>query len=149
MAVTSPPADISPPCCQELKNTGNVVPVKTQMGSSHPPQPCALGGPCFGAWLGPAASEKPPGAFGFMDLTLTSGSTECAPHVALTPLLPLSPRAWACKASMLQGYTLGSGVSGWPGGEACGSNKFLLPPQALLPSPLWRQLQLILKGLQM
>ena len=115
MAVTSPPADVSPPCCQELKKTGNIVPIKTQMGSSLPPQPCALSGPCFGTWLGPAASEKPPGAFGFMALTLTSGSTERAPHVALTPVLPPSPRAWACKSSVLQGYTLGASDRGTAG----------------------------------
>lgn len=50
-----------------------------------------------------------------MDLTLTSGSTECAPHVALTPLLPPSPRAWARKASVLQGYTLGASDRGTAG----------------------------------
>ena len=66
--------------------TGNKVSITQDSNGINSLQPCALGGPCFGTWLGPTDSKKPREAFGFMDLALPLGSTEYVWCGALKPL---------------------------------------------------------------
>lgn len=137
--------------------TGNKVLIQENHSDREPETetswPCALVCilPCLAAWLGPA-SESLLQSFGFLGLTLNSGSTECVPVASASPfLLSPSPWAWAHTASMLghirwgaAGWgaltasdtgRAGSSVSEWQEVRFTGIS-FCPPPQSLPPPPL-------------